>query len=65
MPVSKPRTFMTIGKIKGVILNRIATIIPPLMILPNNRTANASVRVISLIRLKGSMMTVGLMYDFR
>jgi hypothetical protein len=65
MPVSKPRAFITIGNINGVMLNRIATIIPPLMILPNNLTANASVREISLIRLNGNIMKVGFIYDLR
>ena len=46
-------------------LNRIATIIPPLMMLPNNLTANASVREISLIRLNGNIMKVGFTYDLR
>ena len=64
MPVSKPRALMTIGNIKGVMLSKIATIKPPLMMLPNNLTANASVRETSLIRLKGNMMKVGFKYDF-
>ena len=56
---------MTIGNIKGVMLNRIATIIPPLIMFPNKRTANASVRDTSLIRLKGNIMKVGFKYDFK
>ncbi len=46
-------------------LNKIATIIPPLIMLPNSLTASASVREISLIRLKGSMINVGCRYDFK
>ncbi len=65
IPVSKPSAFMMTGKIKGEMLSRIATIIPPLMMLPNSRTASASVRDTSLMRLNGSMIKVGCIYDFR
>jgi hypothetical protein len=61
MPVSRPSTVMTIGKMKGVIVSRMAMIIAPLIMLPNRRTARASVREISLMMLNGSMMTVGSM----
>ena len=37
----------------------LAMIIAPLIMLPKRRTARASVRESSLIRLNGSMMTVG------
>jgi hypothetical protein len=35
MPVSSPSAVMTIGKIKGVIVSRMPTIITPLIMLPN------------------------------
>jgi len=57
--VSRPSTVMTIGKMKGVIVSRIPTIMAPLIILPNKRTARASVRESSLMMLNGSIMTVG------
>ena len=50
---------MTIGKMKGVIVSRMAIIIAPLIMLPNRRTARASVRESSLMMLNGSMMNVG------
>ena len=50
---------MTIGKMKGVMVSRMAIIIAPLIMLPNRRTARASVRESSLMMLNGSMMTVG------
>jgi hypothetical protein len=65
IPVSKPSTFITTGNMKGEILKRIATIIPPLMILPNSLTANASVLDNSLMILNGIMMNVGSMYVFK
>ena len=64
MPVSKPSTVITMGKTKGVIDNRMARIMAPLIMLPNRRTARARVREASLMRLKGSMIGVGSMYDF-
>ena len=65
MPVSSPSTVMTMGKIKGVMLSRMPMIMAPLIMLPNSRTASASVREISLMRLNGSMMTVGSKYVLR
>ncbi len=65
MPVSRPSAVITIGKMKGVMVSRIAMIIAPLIMLPNRRTASASVRETSLMRLNGSMMTVGSTYDAR
>ena len=53
------------GKRKGVIVSRMARIIAPLIMLPNNRTASASVRDTSLMRLNGSMMIVGSRDDLR
>jgi hypothetical protein len=50
---------MTIGKMKGVMVSRMATIMAPLIMFPNRRIARASVREISLIMLNGSMMMVG------
>jgi hypothetical protein len=50
---------MTIGKMKGVIVSRMPMIIAPLIMLPNRRTARASVRESSLMMLNGSMMNVG------
>src|ERR1017187_9633267 len=43
MPVSRPSTVMTIGKMKGVMVSRMPIIIAPLIMLPNKRTARASV----------------------
>ena len=40
-------------------MSRMPRIIVPLIMLPNNRTANARVRENSLMILKGNMMTVG------
>ena len=40
-------------------------IIAPLIMLPNSRTASASVRDSSLMMLNGSMSTVGFEYDCR
>ena len=65
MPVSRPSSVMTIGKMKGVMVSRMAMIIAPLIMLPNRRTASASVRDSSLMMLNGSMMTVGSAYDAR
>ncbi len=59
MPVSSPSTVITMGNTNGVIDNRMAMIIAPLIMLPNRRTASARVRETSLIRLKGSMIGVG------
>ena len=59
MPVSRPSALMAIGKMKGVMVSRMARIIVPLIMLPNRRTARASVRDSSLMMLNGSMMTVG------
>ena len=59
MPVSKPSAVITIGKIKGVIVSRMPMIITPLIMLPNRRTARASVRDNSLMILNGNMMIVG------
>ena len=59
MPVSRPSSVITTGKTKGVMVSRMATIMAPLIMLPNRRTASASVRESSLMMLKGSMMTVG------
>ena len=59
MPVSRPSALMAIGKMKGVMVSNMARIIVPLIMLPNRRTARASVRDSSLMMLKGSMMTVG------
>ena len=56
---------MMTGKMNGVIVSRIAMISPPLIMLPNKRTASASVRETSLMMLKGNMITVGLMYSLR
>ena len=50
---------MTIGKMKGVIVSRMATIIVPLIMLPNRRTARANVRESSLMMLNGNMINVG------
>ena len=50
---------MAIGKMKGVIVSKMARIIVPLIMLPNRRTARANVRDSSLMMLNGSMMTVG------
>ena len=50
---------MTMGKMKGVIVNWMPTIIAPLIILPNKRMARASVRESSLMMLNGSMKNVG------
>ena len=47
------------GKMKGVMVSRMAMIIAPLIMLPNRRTARASVRESSLMILNGSMMNVG------
>ena len=44
---------------KGVMVSRMPMIIAPLIMLPNRRTARASVRESSLMMLNGSMMTVG------
>jgi hypothetical protein len=44
---------------RGVTISRIPRIIVPLIMLPNNRTANASVRENLLMILKGNIMTVG------
>ncbi len=59
MPVSRPSAVMTIGKMNGVMVSRIPMIIAPLIMLPNRRTARASVRESSLMMLNGSMMNVG------
>ena len=59
MPVSRPSTVMKTGKMNGVMVSRMAMIIPPLIMLPKSRTARASVRESSLMILNGSMMTVG------
>ena len=50
---------MTIGKMNGVMVSRMPMIITPLIMLPNRRTARASVRETSLMMLNGSMMNVG------
>ena len=65
MPVSSPSTVIATGKMKGVMVRRIAMIIVPLIMLPNRRTASARVRDSSLMRLNGNMITVGSRYDFR
>ena len=44
MPVSSPSTVMTIGKMKGVMVSKMAMIIAPLIMLPKRRTASARVR---------------------
>ena len=51
--------FMKIGKKKGVIVSKMATIIVPLMMLPNRRMARANVRESSLMMLNGNMIHVG------
>ena len=56
---------MTIGKMNGVMVSRMAMIIEPLIMLPNRRIARASVREISLMILNGSIMIVGSVYDLR
>ena len=65
MPVSRPSALMKIGKTNGVMVSRMARIIVPLIMLPNRRTASASVRESSLMMLNGSMRSVGSAYDFR
>ena len=65
IPVINPNTVINTGKNKGAILKRIVTIKPPLIILPKRRTANANVRDISLMILKGSMMNVGSINVFK
>ena len=50
---------MKIGKKRGAMVNKMPTIMVPLMMLPNSRMARANVRENSLMMLKGSMMTVG------
>ena len=47
------------GKMRGVIVSRMPTIIVPLMMLPNRRIARANVRENSLMMLNGSMRNVG------
>ena len=47
------------GKMKGVMVSRMPMIIAPLIMLPNSRTARASVRDSSLMMLKGNIMMVG------
>jgi hypothetical protein len=56
---------MMTGKTRGAIVSKMATIIPPLMILPKRRTAKAMVRETSLIILKGNIIKVGCKYDLR
>lgn len=65
VPVSRPNKFITTGKINGEMLNKIAMIIPPLIILPNNRTAKAKVRETSPIKLNGSIIQVGSKKDLK
>ena len=50
---------MKSGKMRGVIVSKMPTIIVPLMMLPNRRIASANVRENSLMMLNGSMMAVG------
>ena len=50
---------MAIGKMNGVMVSRMAMIIVPLIMLPNRRTASASVRDSSLMMLNGSISSVG------
>ena len=50
---------MKIGKMRGVIVSKMPTIIVPLMMLPNRRMARANVRETSLMMLNGSMIHVG------
>ena len=59
MPVSRPSRYMKSGKKRGVIVSKMATIIVPLMMLPNRRMASANVRETSLIKLNGNMIHVG------
>src|ERR1035438_7438849 len=63
MPVSRPSTVITMGKMKGVMVSRMPIIMAPLIMLPNKRTARASVRESSLMMLNGSMMMVGFAQD--
>ena len=65
IPVIKPSMVINTGNIKGAILSNILTIIPPLIMLPKNLMANASVLEISLIILKGNIINVGCKYDLR
>ena len=59
MPVNRPSTVMTIGKMNGAMVSKMPIIIAPLIMLPNKRMAKASVRESSLMTLNGSMMNVG------
>ena len=59
MPVRSPRALIATGKKNGVTVRRIPRIMVPLIMLPNRRTANASVRDNSLMMLKGSMIALG------
>ena len=47
------------GKKRGVIVSKMATIIVPLMMLPNRRMASANVRESSLMTFNGNMIHVG------
>src|SRR5690606_28563088 len=58
-PVSSPRALKSTGKMNGITAIRIPTILAPLMALPKSRTASATVRERSDIRLNGSMIGVG------
>jgi hypothetical protein len=60
IPVNNPSAVITMGNIKGAINIIIAITMEPLIIFPNNRTANANVLDISPIILNGNIMTVGL-----
>ena len=59
MPVSRPKAVITKGNNRGVMVNSMAMIIEPLIMLPNNRTASANVRESSLMMLNGNMRSVG------
>ena len=65
MPVSSPSKVITTGNRNGVIVSRMPAIIAPLIMLPNRRTASASVREASPMMLKGSIRMVGSRYDLR
>src|ERR1017187_6875373 len=57
MPVSRPSTVMTIGKMKGVMVSRMPIIIAPLIMLPFNIISELSRTLALAVRLFGNMMS--------
>ena len=60
--MTRPNTWSRTGNNSGARLTAIATMTAPLIMLPNSRSARATVRDTSPIRLSGSMSTDGCAY---